>query len=202
MDLVSYYRNRNQSITRSSIREIRDSRIETDKEVIHDALNFFTCRNDFEQVKHANQQRYATIIKTEKSGTAVNPAYATDGFQYFQVGIRDGEAAKFEIGQYPTIVTGVGQTIARTIACLFTSPNQIWKYMRGSASAKDVEEIIDMHRSTGGFDVASTACDYVACCVDSAILHVFPKGEATITTVGNLHAETRFFEVTARPCGQ
>ena len=174
MDLVAYTKNKNSSIVRQPLRELKKASVDSDNEIIHDALEFATCKDDFDQVLEALKMRYATVIK---GGAGNEDQDFPTGKEYYKVGTREGESAKFYIGHYATIVTGVMQTIARTISCLFTSPYQRWQFTKGEKNAEDIEAAINDHREVGGFEASILACDYIACCVDSALLHVFPKGE-------------------------
>ena len=147
--LIENYKKRNQNILRHALSELRDRKFSDDKSIIRDALNFATGKDDYEQVKKANQLRYATIIKTAKGDETNRNDPSSDYNSYYQVGYKDGDMAAFEVGQYPTISTGIGTTISRTLACLFTSPGQSWKYLVNDKPSEDVETLCQMHRDAG-----------------------------------------------------
>lgn len=189
MDLFTYYREqRDARRMRQAMREIKDSAMHVERTAISDACKFITRKNDFEQVRDMNIGRYAMTL-VDSDGGADSDGFVTKAGKYEPYLVANHkEAAKFYSKIYETACTGVAQTICSVNANLFTSWEQTWKFVNKKTTKKetgeeentpseDVENLINIHREYGLFDSRIVEVDYLASAVDSALLHIYMKGE-------------------------
>lgn len=184
MDLFAYYRDRDIQRMRQAMREIRDSAQHIDRTHINTACEFITRKNDFSQVRDLNKGRYARVLVDTGKGSETDGFVAERGRYEPYMVANNQEIAKFDSGIYETICTGVAQTICNTIANMFTSWEQRFEFIKKDSAkekqvetSEDVENIINIQRENGQFESRLVEVDYLASAVDSALLHIYMKGE-------------------------
>jgi hypothetical protein len=174
MKLTDYFKQQSNKRTRSSWEALVSDKgniVEIDKSDIEQACRFFSNLDSFNQVLRKNIERYAFEyipgnVQDNTLGKYVQPG-----------ALREGEVIKFQLGIYENIVTGVGHAICHTLSNLFNSPLQKWQFIKNDKEADEATVIIKDLRETGGFIDRLTQIDYISSGVDSAILHIYAKGE-------------------------
>lgn len=168
----------NRSCMRRAMRDIRDSARTVDKSILQDACDFFTRYNDYDQVLSKNFGRYGTQIITRKSdGNDIDKYVGQEQYYAPNLIARPGEREKYESGLYETVVSGIGQTILNTNACLFNQPENRFQFLSGEKNADDAETLIELHREFGGMIDRLIQVDFLSCGVGACLLHVYNKGE-------------------------
>lgn len=175
--IIKYYQDMQRSCLRRALRDIRDSAKTIDKEIVHDACNFFTRYDDYDQVLSKNFGRYGTQIINRKSDGDTDKYVGQEQYYAPNLIARPGEREKFESGLYETVVVGIAQTILNTNACLFTQPENRFQFLSGEKTSDEAEELITMHRDFGGMIDRLIQVDYMSGGVVSCLLHIYPKGE-------------------------
>lgn len=171
MKLVDYFKQQSNKRLRSPWDKLKANRTEIDKGDINEACRFFTHLDSFNQVLQKNIERYAFEYIPGNVNNNTPGKYVQPG------SMREGEVVKFQLGVYENMVTGVGHSICHTLSNLFNSPLQKWQFIKEDKEADDATVIIKDLRETGGLIDKLTQIDYISSGVDSAILHVYAKGE-------------------------
>lgn len=179
---IKYYQEKQRSVIRQSLESLNDATPLMNEKAL-DICEFVTRKNDFWTVRNANFMRYGTqIAKTKESDNGELSAdyrQLSGQSEYYAPNLiaRPGEEAKFAAGLYETVVSGVAQTILKTIACLFTSYEQQLQFLSGDKPSDDVNEFIGLHRDGGSLYDKLIQADTLACGCDSCLLHVYLKGD-------------------------
>ena len=187
IDFIDIYKNLISYRTRESLKSVEQhARIVTGADYL-DCCQYITGKNDWQQIHDLHYLRDGTQIVSKSEDTFSDTTYAGDQFYAppmiarhmvsRNVIARPGEYEKYESNLLPTVVTGVAQSILKTIACLFNSSDNKFQFTNDTGDVEAIEELIWLHRKSGGFENAINNTDFVSSGIQSSILHVFTKGD-------------------------
>jgi len=161
-------------LTRGPLDEIRTAAIKDGRDIIADAWSYFDRSDDIESVRGKALQRFGVGIR-RGDGTASEDTSRAEDYDTYE---RTANKAKIINGHMEIISTSFGIRVGRIRANLFNSPTQRYEYLSDNDEQDEiVAETVKLIRDVGGYDTTIETADYAACCLGSAAVHVYFKGE-------------------------
>ena len=171
--MIDYMTKKNREIIRQSIREVEYFKIEQNRDVINDALQYFQRNGDHDLIRDAQKTRFAVGI--EKTGVTEEDGEVL-GFETYRKGAIE---TKIDSWLTETITGGLGGRIISSLANLFTAELQRFELLTESEDRnEDAEALLFEHRKVGGFLSAMSSADYISCGINSAFVYVDWRSEA------------------------
>lgn len=175
MGLVEEIFVRNRRIVRDVLKDVVEDTISVSDDHLNLAVKMLNRDDDFVQVHDKMKSRYAYTVEPAKD-TSSDITGSDSGYKT----IRRGDvAAAIDAGFMEAVSTGFMSAVCSTLHVL-DSDDQKWGWMRdGGEQQQDDEyitELITDVRDRGGFNIALSGADHVACGVEVCYLHPYFQG--------------------------